>query len=46
MEEERKQNVLFAFVLEAFCSSAVHMYRHISILLINAITKEMILSIL
>lgn len=36
----------FVFVLEAFCSSAVHMYRHISILLTNAITKGMILSIL
>lgn len=50
MEEERKQNVflflfwrLFVLLLSI---SAVHMYRHISILLINALTKGMILSIL
>lgn len=50
MEEERKQNVflflfwrLFVLLLSI---SAVHMCRHISILLINALTKGMILSIL
>lgn len=50
MEEERKQNVflflfwrLFVLLLSI---SAVHMYRHISILLINGLTKGMILSIL
>lgn len=50
MEEERKQNVflflfwrLFVLLLSI---SAVHMYRHISILLINALTKGMILSVL
>lgn len=50
MEEERKQNVflflfwrLFVLLLSI---SAVHMYCHISILLINALTKGMILSIL